>query len=135
MTPRLLVNVRENAVQFSQALEYRILYAEFGRLSFSAPSSLDRTLRVEGPDVRDSAFETGDGGRSVWTVTLQSKTKNIVTLNLSFEQELSGDASQTIEIPLIRPESLEGAEVRTHWPLVATRPWVFFNEVSPYTNR
>lgn len=124
VTTRLLTNVKDAIIEFSQDMEYLVQYAAVDALSFSAPEALDERLRVEVRGFKEIQKVGTRDGRSIWRVSLQSAVLGIVTLKVSLDQELEGlvvGAPFQVAVPRVQSESIEGAEVRSETGAIAIR--------------
>ena len=121
---RRLVNVTENAVQITHDLEYHIQFAAVDRLAFSAPSAYDERIQISTRNFKEQSVQPAGDGRSLWQVGLQRPELGIVTIRLSLVEDLKGlrvGDSRSVELPLIRAETLPGAEVRGEEGTIAIR--------------
>lgn len=124
LTSRRLVNVTENAVEIAHDLEYQIQFAAVDRLAFTAPSTLDERIQVSTQNYKERTVRPLGDGRSVWEIGLQRKELGIVTIKVIFAEDLKGlgiGQSREITLPLIRGETLGGAQVRSEEGTIAIR--------------
>ncbi len=103
-----LVSVDESGrIKLTHYLDYVILYKERDTLEFSAPSSLDKELRVNGEGIAETPTPEAQGdGLSRWTVKLQSPVEGTVTLTITHEippEDLESGTATEIPIPLAYP--------------------------------
>ena len=103
-----LVSVLESGrIKLTHYLDYVILYKERDTLEFTAPSSLDSELRVNGEGIAETPEpEPQEGGLSRWTVKLQSPVEGTVTLSITHELEpdaLESGTATKLDIPLVYP--------------------------------
>lgn len=103
-----LVSVGESGrIKLTHYLDYVILYKERDTLEFSAPSSLDGELRVDGEGIAETPQPEAQGDNlSRWTVKLQSPVEGTVTLSITHEippTKLESGTPTPIEIPLVYP--------------------------------
>ena len=103
-----LVSVGESGqIKLTHYLDYVILYKERDTLEFSAPSSLDKELRVNGEGIAETPTPEDQGDNlSRWTVKLQSPVEGTVTLTITHEippEDLESGTATEIPIPLVYP--------------------------------
>ena len=103
-----LVSVGESGrIKLTHYLDYVILYKERDTLEFSAPSSLDGELKVNGEGIAETPQPEPQGDNlSRWTVKLQSPVEGTVTLSITHEippKELESGTPTPIDIPLVYP--------------------------------
>ncbi len=125
VTSRLLANVKDSSVDYAQDMEYLIQYAAVDTVSFSAPEALNDRIRIDVRGFKESKIVNTRDGRSVWQVSLQAKVLGIVTLRVSYDQTLIGLITEgepfKVQVPNIKAESLEGAQVRGETGAIAIR--------------
>lgn len=96
-------------IKLTHYLDYMILYKERDSLEFTAPTSLDSVLKVNGEGIAETSVPVPqENGLSLWTVKLQSPVQGTVTLSINHElpqKALESGTSVDFEIPLVYPRS------------------------------
>ncbi len=94
-------------IKLTHYLDYMILYKERDSLEFTAPSTLDSELRINGEGIAETPVpEPQDNGLSLWTVKLQSPVQGTVTLSITHEispEALESGKASEFTIPLVYP--------------------------------
>ena len=94
-------------IKLTHYLDYMILYKERDSLEFTAPSTLDSELRINGQGIAETPVpEPQDNGLSLWTVKLQSPVQGTVTLSITHEispEALESGKASEFTIPLVYP--------------------------------
>ena len=94
-------------IKLTHYLDYMILYKERDSLEFTAPSTLDSELRINGEGIAETPVpEPQDNGLSLWNVKLQSPVQGTVTLSITHEispEALESGKASEFTIPLVYP--------------------------------
>ena len=94
-------------IKLTHYLDYMILYKERDSLEFTAPSTLDSELRINGQGIAETPVpEPQDNGLSLWNVKLQSPVQGTVTLSITHEispEALESGKASEFAIPLVYP--------------------------------
>ena len=94
-------------IKLTHYLDYMILYKERDSLEFTAPSTLDSELRINGQGIAETPVpEPQDNGLSLWNVKLQSPVQGTVTLSITHEispEALESGKASEFTIPLVYP--------------------------------
>jgi len=105
-----LVSVADSGrIKITHFLDYEILYKARQTIEFSAPTSLDGTLRVDGEQLSETPQPVPQGdGLSKWTVQLQSAVEGRVPLTITHElapEALEDGVPRTIDVPFVVPRA------------------------------
>lgn len=102
-----LIEISDGGIKVTHILDMTILYAAVDKLTFQAPSALDKSLAIEAKEKKEVRTVTSDNGWTTWEVTLQAPTLGAVSLTLTHDLELKALAPGqpfTYAVPLVRTE-------------------------------
>ncbi len=114
-----LVEVSEAELRFTHLLDYSILYAPTDVVHFTAPTSLDDSIRVESEHKTDVRRLSEEAGRTLWAVNLQPPVLGPISLAIRHATTLPDVAFGTPQasgVPFVH-----AARVRTEQGFVAIR--------------